>query len=216
MKTNQEFKNAALAALKGNWAPAVLVAVIYLAIVFLVIAVSYVPVIFPSMATALLAFSGISMLVSVFVRMPFEIGYRYSFLRLYQVGETGLPSLAVDTTLHPYWKNLWCSLLIYIKIFLWSLLLLVPGIVKGLGYGMAPYILCENPEIGAGEAIRRSSAMMKGHRFDLFYLYLSFIGWFILAFFTLGIGFLWIFPYLQTAEAAFYENLKEPEYPIAE
>ena len=50
--------------------------------------------------------------------------------------------------------------------------------------------------------------MMKGHKFDLFWLFLSFIGWFILAFFTLGIGFLWLVPYVQTSVAGFYEDVK--------
>ena len=58
------------------------------------------------------------------------------------------------------------------------------------------------------DAIRKSNAMMKGHKFDLFYLELSFIGWGILCLFTFGLGFIWLIPYMYTTIAAFYEDLK--------
>jgi len=80
--------------------------------------------------------------------------------------------------------------------------------VKAFSYAMTPYILEEHPELSAGEAIDHSRAMMKGHKFDLFWLYLSFIGWILLSIFTLGIGLLWLAPYMQTATAAFYEDVK--------
>lgn len=73
---------------------------------------------------------------------------------------------------------------------------------------MTPYILHENPELSASEAIHRSRMMMKGHKFDLFWLQLSFIGWFFLCLLTTGIGFLWLQPYYYTAQAAFYEEVK--------
>ncbi len=73
---------------------------------------------------------------------------------------------------------------------------------------MTPYILDENPELGASEAIHRSRMMMKNHKFDLFWLYLSFIGWFLLCCITCGIGFLWLTPYFNTAKASFYEEVK--------
>ena len=73
---------------------------------------------------------------------------------------------------------------------------------------MTPYILEDNPELGAVDAIHRSRMMMRGHKFDLFWLYLSFIGWFLLSLLTLGIGFLWLVPYMETAQAAFYEEVK--------
>ena len=99
-------------------------------------------------------------------------------------------------------------LLMTIMVFLWSLLLIIPGIIKWFSYAMTPFILEENPELSASEAIHRSRMMMRGHKFDLFYLYLSFIGWFILCILTAGIGFLWLGPYVDTALAAFYEEVK--------
>ena len=95
-----------------------------------------------------------------------------------------------------------------LKIMLWTLLFYIPGIIMSFAYAMTPYILEEHPEISAWDASTRSREMMKGHKFDLFYLYLSFIGWFILALLTAGIGFLWLSPYVDAAKAAFYNDLK--------
>ena len=73
---------------------------------------------------------------------------------------------------------------------------------------MTWFILEDEPELSPNKAIELSMAMMKGHKFDLFYLYLSFIGWGILSLFTLGIGLLWLTPYMYTSVAAFYQDVK--------
>lgn len=91
--------------------------------------------------------------------------------------------------------------------FLWTLLLIIPGIIKGYAYAMAPFIMAENPEMRPREALRASCEMMDGHKAELFFLELSFIGWGILSVLTLGIGSLWLNPYIQAAHAAFYRNL---------
>ena len=90
---------------------------------------------------------------------------------------------------------------------LWTLLLIIPGIVKTYAYAMAPFILAENPNMTASQALRASCELMDGHKAELFYLELSFIGWHILNLFTLGIGSFWLNPYQNAARAAFYRNL---------
>ena len=90
---------------------------------------------------------------------------------------------------------------------LWSLLLVIPGIVKGLSYAMTPFILEEHPEMTASEAIKASMKLMDGHKMDLFILGLSFIGWSLLACLTMGIGFLFLNPYINAAYAAFYRSI---------
>ncbi len=95
--------------------------------------------------------------------------------------------------------------------FLWSLLLIIPGIIAAYSYAMTGYILAEHPELTASEAIERSKEMMSGNRFRLFCLQLSFIGWAILCTFTLGIGNLWLTPYKQAAIAAFYREISGTE-----
>lgn len=91
---------------------------------------------------------------------------------------------------------------------LWSLLFIIPGIIKSLSYAMTPYILAENPGMKANEAITRSREMMDGYKADLFMLHLTFLGWDILAMLTLNIGYLCLNPYQNAADAAFYQELK--------
>ena len=95
-----------------------------------------------------------------------------------------------------------------IYIFLWMLLLIVPGIIKAFSYAMTPYILRDRPDLEYNGAIELSMAMMRGHKADLFWLYLSFIGWFLLCILTLGIGSFWLGPYVQSTIANFYEEVK--------
>ena len=96
-------------------------------------------------------------------------------------------------------------------ILLWTLLLIVPGIMKSMAYAMTEYILLDNPEISAEDAIHKSRVMMDGHKMKLFLMYLSFIGWAILCLFTLGLGFLLLVPYIETSVATFYQDLLEEQ-----
>ena len=95
-----------------------------------------------------------------------------------------------------------------LMVFLGMLLFVVPGIILGYAYAMAPYILAENPEITGTEALRLSRQMMKGHKWELFWLELTFIGWSILAAFTLGLGNLALEPYKGISKASFYRDVQ--------
>ena len=94
-----------------------------------------------------------------------------------------------------------------IYIFAWTLLLVIPGIIATYRYAMAPYIMAQNPDIGVLDAINQSTELMRGHKSQLFWLDLTFIGWGLLSVFTLGIGFLWLNPYMESARAIFYLEL---------
>lgn len=108
----------------------------------------------------------------------------------------------------PYWKSLVLARFhVAIRVFLWSLLLVIPGIIASYSYALVPYLLAENPNLTPAEALERSKQMMDGNRMRLFCLHLSFIGWDILAILTLGIGHLWLHPYKEAANAAFYRDL---------
>lgn len=100
-------------------------------------------------------------------------------------------------------KAFWLQILIGIKVFLWTLLFIIPGIIAAYRYSMAEYILAENPEIKAKEAIKRSCKLMKGNKWKYFCLDLSFIGWDILAA-IVPFGEFFLNPYKQAAYAAFY------------
>ena len=93
--------------------------------------------------------------------------------------------------------------------FLWSLLFLIPGIIKSYSYRMVPYILADNPNLGADEAITLSRQMMDGNKFSLFVLELSFLGWYLLGALALGIGILFVNPYYNATEAQLYLFLRD-------
>lgn len=213
MKTNQDYKNAALDALRGNWAPAVLMTLLYMVIILVC---SSEGLFKPSAEAVAWELSGASFLVSIFILGPISFGYANTCRKLYEQGDADMVSNLFHISFENYWHVVWTFLLMVIKIFLWTLLLIIPGIVKGLAYAMTPFILRDHPELSASEAIRRSEQMMQGHKFDLFYLELSFIGWIILACITLGLGFLWLEPYMETSVAAFYNDLKGQQVVEAE
>jgi uncharacterized membrane protein len=224
MKSNTDYKNAALAALKGNWGKAVLATVIYMAVMYIAMgpylyqtfqfqstmavidSMSY-PELMAQMSK-LYGGLGLYELVMIFVIMPLSVGFFNAFRLLLVQGDREIPSNMYRIATKNYWHKVWGMFLMGLFIALWTLLLIIPGIIKMFSYAMTPFILEENPDLTANEAIDRSRAMMKGHKFDLFWLFLSFIGWAILCVFTLGIGTLWLTPYMQTSVAAFYEDVK--------
>lgn len=103
------------------------------------------------------------------------------------------------------------SLLTALFTFLWSLLLIVPGVIKSYAYSMAPYILQDNPNLTAMECLDKSQKMMKGNKWQLFCLDFSFVGWYIVGALCLGVGTLWVTPYHNMAKANFYMALKAKE-----
>lgn len=103
-------------------------------------------------------------------------------------------------------KLIGTNIMIGIFTFLWSLLFLIPGIIKGLAYSQTMLLLKDNPEFGIFEAITESRRRMDGYKWKYFLLGLSFIGWGLLCILSIGIGFLWLVPYVYTANATFYEN----------
>lgn len=94
-------------------------------------------------------------------------------------------------------------------VFLWSLLFVIPGVIMAYAYSMAIYVANDNPEMQAMDAIRKSRELMDGHKWDLFVLDLSFIGWIFLCLLTCGIGFFFLAPYIAMAHVEFYRELTE-------
>ena len=100
---------------------------------------------------------------------------------------------------------------------LWSLLIVIPGIIKSLSYSMTPFIMAEDPSLTASEAISRSKALMDGHKMDLFILHLTFFGWNLLCGLTLNLGYIALNPYTNAALAAFYRQIQaEARYTAVE
>ncbi len=101
----------------------------------------------------------------------------------------------------------WANILVFVRIFIGLFLFVIPGIVMSYTYAMINFVMAENPDMTAREALRESKRIMKGNRWKLFCLGLSFIGWALLSVLTLGIGLIWFVPYQQAAFAAFYREV---------
>ena len=137
------------------------------------------------------------------------VGYARFNLSLVDGGEGNFENLFGYFS---FWKNTACTRFFKgLYILLWSLLLVIPGIIASYSYAMTDYILADHPEMTAGEAIGRSKELMYGNRWRLFCLNVSFIGWDILNTLTLGIGSLWLNPYKQAAQADFYREISVTE-----
>lgn len=117
-------------------------------------------------------------------------------------------------------KSIFLMILVAVFTFLWSLLFCIPGIIKGLSYSMAYYILAENPDMTAREALKESKEIMQGHKWELFVLQLSFILWILLTIVTFGIAAIYVVPYQTCTVANFYQKIKRQpqvqEEPTAE
>lgn len=150
-----------------------------------------------------------------FIGAIIEVGY--ASFNLYLVDDEKTAEMGDLFNYFTYWKSVVCTrLLKSVYILLWSLLLFIPGIIASFNYAMTSYILAENPELKANEAIARSKQLMYGNRWRLFCLEFSFIGWDLLCILTMGIGNLWLNPYKQAAIAAFYQEISGGKVHIGE
>lgn len=145
-------------------------------------------------------------IVLVLITGPLAIGFIFYFMQLTHGKETSIAD--IFNGFKRYGRSLGTYLLVGIFTLLWLLLFIIPGIIKSFSYSMTFYILNEDPNVTPNEAINRSMEMMKGHKWKLFCLSLRFLGWIILGCLTLGIGFLWIVPYMQVSMILFYEDIK--------
>ena len=187
---NCELRATARKSLANNWGMAAICTLVYSIIVG---AASSIPF--------------IGTLVYIFVGFPIMWGFIVLFLDHFRGGELELGKMF--NGFKDYGRILGTMFLMNVYIFLWSLLLIIPGLIKGYSYAMTPYLLKDEPELSFNAAIEKSMEMMTGNKMKLFLLDLSFIGWMLLCILTLGIGFLWLIPYMQESRVAFYEDLKK-------
>ena len=181
----RELKTLAKESLKGNWGIAIGAMLIY------------------ALISYALGATGIGSIFLGFI----VVGYYAVNLKLIRTKTAKIEDLFSGCK--NFVTNFLAYLLMEIFTFLWSLLFIIPGIVKAIAYSMTPYILNDHPEMSATEAITESRKMMNGHKMEYFLLQLSFLGWIILSSFTWGILLLYVMPYMQATSAAFYEKLKE-------
>lgn len=206
----KDHKAAALNALFGNWAIAIITTLIYFAA--LVFAQSILTAIAnPNSNTYVV----LSLILTFLVLEPIAVGYANAFRYLVTQGDTNLIRSTFTLGFKPYSRIVLAIFLETIYVVFWLCIFIVPGIIMSIAYAMTPYILLDRPELSAAEAVRESRLMMRGHKWELFVLCLSFIGWILLSIITFGVGFLFLYPYMTSATASFYENLKA-EHPVTE
>lgn len=172
-----------------------------------------------SLVTGLLSYvvPALGSVASIIVSPPLSIGLILIYLGLLKGEEAKVGKMFEGFSYTG--KSIWLSVLIAVFTMLWSLLLVIPGIVKSYSYAMAFYVLAENPEMTAREALNESKEIMNGHKMDLFILELSFILWILLVVVTFGIAAIYVVPYMDLTVANFYQSIKrqpQVEEPVVE
>ena len=211
MQLNSELRAQARERLEGKWGTFVLMTFLMLVIQTILQIPGYIgsllEVLSPENVLASLSFSNISNILSL-LALPLSWGLTVSLLRNHREESVDLENL-FDGFRGGRYTRVFCALfLVNLFTLLWTLLLIIPGIMKAFSYALTPYILLDEPELTARQAITRSCEIMQGRRWKLFCLSLSFIGWGILSLLTFGIGFLWLAPYMNASIAAFYEDAR--------
>ncbi len=189
----KDYRKAALESMKGN--------TVNLILVYIVL----------SLISSFLAGTGFGFLAMGLV----AIGGTRVYVATARGAKTDL-NLAFKDIEHNFLRTLVAYILETLLLTLWSMLFVIPGIIKAHSYALTYYIMNDEPDIDASEAIKKSCELMKGHKWELFCLRFSFIGWYLLSFFTIGILAFWIAPYQAVAEAHFYERIIELNRPKSE
>jgi uncharacterized membrane protein len=186
--TNREITAQARSMLKGSWMLPILASGIYVSIIALL---NCIP---------LLGWAG-----ALVITGPLSLGYCMAYLAFVRTKDMKLSG--IFDGFRQFANAFLAYLLKTVFIILWTLLLIVPGIIASLSYAMTFFILADNPGMEGLSAISRSKELMRGRKWQLFCLGCRFIGWGLLGILSLGIGFVWIIPYFQTSATIFYEDL---------
>ncbi len=186
---NKDIMAKARVSLKGHWGIAIGAMLLYIVIVA---GIQIVPV--------------AGAIISLLIGGAMTLGMNTVMLAISRGNETTIGRLFDGFS--RYGTTLAAYLLQAIFVFLWMLLLIIPGIIAAYSYAMTYYILADDKSIGALDAIRKSKEMMKGNKWKLFCLSFRFFGWIVLAILTFGIGFIWVAPYISVSIATFYDDIK--------
>ena len=204
MMRAKDYRQAAWEKLRGKWGTMAIATLIYALIMG---------------ACGALVLAYIGGIAALFLTGAFTLGLAIMGLAVARMQEVRAAQLFDG--FKNYGSSLALFLLITIFTALWSLLLVIPGIIKAYSYSMSWYILADNPQMGANEARKQSMTYMNGNKWRLFCLHFSFIGWMLLGILTFGILYFWIIPYMQTAQAEFYRDIiaerseTNPNPPVA-
>ncbi len=193
LKENKVLMQEAREALNGKWQHVVIAALVLMLV---------------SGASSFIPFG------SFIITGPLAMGSAYFFLMISRGNTPIIQDLFKG--FNYFFNTLVAFLLVTLYTILWMLLLIVPGIIAALSYSQTFFILAEHPSMPVSEAIAKSKEMMNGNKWKYFCLGLRFIGWVILAMLTMGIGFLWLLPYMQVTFAKFHDDIKRGAETVKE
>ena len=218
MKNYSDYHAQAQETLKNHWGIVALMQALLIIISVLISGSGAIVEFYPQYQTL----SAFSSLGSILV-LPLQVVFYNVLLRAVRHSDGNWWDNAWEIIRKQYGKFLLAELVRIIILVVVSIFtLLIGGIILAYAYAMVPYLLHDYPELSIREAMKISREMMRGHKWELFVLDLTFIGWIILSIFTLGLGILFVEPYQQAARSAFYEDLKrdsiveEDDQPITE
>ena len=198
MRTPYEYRAQARIVLQNRWGDAAIAA----AVIFVLVTVCSLP----SLSNSWMG--NISTLLSLLM-IPVSYSFSISLLKATRQDDEKLLEATLSTAKKMYSNLFVVGILYTLIITVLSILTLgIAGIIFAYAYRMAPYLMHDYPELTPREALKVSREMMKGHKWDLFVLDITFIGWILLSILTLGIGMLFVTPYMQTASALFYDDLR--------
>lgn len=202
MGNNQTYKNRALASLEGKWSKGIIAVIIYSLITGIV---GHTATTIFDTATGY-GISGVWYLLC----LPFGWGLTIYFLNLIRNEDIAYERLFDGYK--DFVRIFLAGLLVSVCVVVGFLLLIVPGIILMTMFAQTEYILKDDPQISAADAMKQSAAMMQGHKMEFFWLFLSFLGWMILTVLTFGFGVIFLEPYMETTFAHYYEDLKAEVY----
>lgn len=198
MKTeNVVLMRMARESLKGKWGLAIGTFVIYILIIG---AIQILTRFFPPVI------SSISVLISLIIAGPMALGIVTFSLALSRNQDAR--SEQIFKGFNNFGTSLGAYFLMLLFVILWMLLLIIPGIIAALSYSLTFFIIADDNSIGAMDALKKSKKMMDGYKWKYFCLSMRFFGWALLCILTLGIGFLWLIPYMYVSMAKFYDDVK--------
>jgi len=196
--TNRILTAQARESLRGKWRRAIGTYVVFNLITAIPVGISFIPY----------AGGGIAGILSAIISGPMALGLAIFTLSLSRNQNAKTSQIFEGfRNFNTALTAIIAFLVIEIFVFLWFLLLVIPGIVAALAYSQTFYIVAENNSIKPLDAIRKSREMTHGFKWKLFRLYFRFVGWALLCILTAGIGFLWLFPYIGVIMAKFYDDI---------
>lgn len=203
-------KERAISSLEHKWGESAILILLYLLIGG---TVSYGPGLLMPSATSNITSSVTINIISLLL-IPMSWGVTITFLEVSRGMKVNYGNLTKGY--HDFTRIFLTILLKGIYTLLWSLLLIIPGIVKSYSYAMTEFVLVDRPDLAYNEAIEESMRLMQGNKWRLFVLDLSFLGWALLCILTLGIGYLFLAPYMEVVHAHFYADLKADDQEFSD